>query len=390
MYQISALAKKVGLSRSTLLYYEKLGLITGSRLANGYRVYSERDIQRLRLVQRFQAGGLTLQECKSCLDSKVERSMLVERLRLLDLEIKQKQKARNLLGALLGGEGTKEWHESIDKIAPDAHIEFLTTQGFTSKEAIRLKWLSKNMNTHEQYMADFFQIFETLERWGPGSDAEAKKALSKIPFSPEKILEIGCGKGLTTRFLAKNTSAKVTAIDNEQAALDILSEQLDVNNLSSQITVANADMANLPFKKGNYDVIWAEGCAYIMGVENALKEWKKHLKNNGVLVISDLIWTVDTPAKEVFAFWNKSYPDMTTKEKRIELAVSQGYQVLDSFSIHDNAWQAFYNPLQAQIKTLKATMPNSQAILDNETEIAIYNQYKAAFTYQFFILQKTP
>lgn len=45
MYRISELALKVGLSRSTLLYYEKLGLISSKRQANGYRTYSEHDLQ---------------------------------------------------------------------------------------------------------------------------------------------------------------------------------------------------------------------------------------------------------------------------------------------------------------------------------------------------------
>ncbi|QFT13271.1 Mercuric resistance operon regulatory protein (plasmid) [Vibrio sp. THAF190c] len=64
MYQISELAKKVGLSRTALLYYEKQNLISGRRLENGYRVYSDKDVQRVRLIQQLQAGGLTLQECK--------------------------------------------------------------------------------------------------------------------------------------------------------------------------------------------------------------------------------------------------------------------------------------------------------------------------------------
>lgn len=55
MYKISELAAEVGLSRTALLYYEKQELITGRRLENGYRVYSDRDLQRIRLIQQLQA-----------------------------------------------------------------------------------------------------------------------------------------------------------------------------------------------------------------------------------------------------------------------------------------------------------------------------------------------
>ncbi len=82
MYRISELAAQVGLSRTTLLYYEKRGLIQGRRLENGYRIYSDRDLQHLCLIQQLQAGGLTLNECKACLDAKIERRMLLNRLQL--------------------------------------------------------------------------------------------------------------------------------------------------------------------------------------------------------------------------------------------------------------------------------------------------------------------
>ena len=49
VYRISELASLVGLSRTALLYYEKLNLISGKRLENGYRAYSERDLQQVRL-----------------------------------------------------------------------------------------------------------------------------------------------------------------------------------------------------------------------------------------------------------------------------------------------------------------------------------------------------
>ncbi|WP_155487100.1 MerR family transcriptional regulator, partial [Vibrio harveyi] len=65
MYRISELAEMLGLSRTTLLYYEKIELIKGQRLSNGYRAYSDADLQRLRLIQQLQSGGLTLKECKA-------------------------------------------------------------------------------------------------------------------------------------------------------------------------------------------------------------------------------------------------------------------------------------------------------------------------------------
>ena len=387
MYRISELATQVGLSRSTLLYYEKLGLIEGQRLGNGYRTYSDRDAQSLRLIQQFQAGGLTLKECKACLDAKVERQILLNRLQQLDAEIAQKQKSRQLLAALLGEGGLKGWHESIDKIAPDAHLDWLIKQGFNEKEALRLKWLSKDMNEHEQYMADFGQIFEGLDRWGPGTEAETRKALAKIPFSPQSLMEVGCGKGIATMVLAKHCSAMITAVDNDEPALARLSERLTDAGLVNRVTTQCASMTDLPFEVASFDVIWAECSAYIMGVTKAMEQWRRLLENNGVLVISDLVWQTTSPSTDVQAFWQKEYPDMSTTTVRIEQAEVAGYQVLDSFTLSEEAWQAYYVPLQKRIETLKPEMADCAALLDIEKELDMYDQNLNEFGYQFFVLK---
>ncbi len=230
MYRISELAELVGLSRSTLLYYGKLGLIEAQRQSNGYRLYSEKDLQRVRLLQQLQAGGLTLKECQACLDAKIERSLLENRLKQLDEELLQKQRSRDLLAAMLGESGLEEWHESMDKLAPDAHLDWLIKQGFDEKQALRLKWLSKDMNEHEQYMADFGAIFEGLERLGPGTNEDTLTALSHVPEAPKRVLEIGCGKGIATSVLTNamkkhQAEVQVTAVDNDQPCLDILNQQ---------------------------------------------------------------------------------------------------------------------------------------------------------------------
>ncbi|PSU33526.1 MerR family transcriptional regulator [Photobacterium lutimaris] len=388
MYRISELAEQVGLSRSTLLYYEKLGLITGKRLDNGYRSYSERDLQRLRLLQQLQAGGLTLKECQACLEAKIDRQLLLDRMQLLDKEIAQKQQSRDLLAAMLGESDMTAWHQSLEQTAPDAHLDWLMKQGFDEKQALRLKWLSKDMNTHEQYMEDFNTIFEGLDRWGPGSEAETIKAFNMLPSVPQTILEIGCGQGIATTVLARQSAAEITAVDNHQGALARLAERAAEAGVAEKVITQCASMTDLPFDDASFDVIWAEGCAYIMGVNKAFKQWRPLLKEKGVLVLSDLVWHTDTPSAEKKAYWQAEYPDMTTADERIKQAQTAGYDVIESFTLSDEAWLAYFEPLQQRVNGLKKTMAGSQAIKDIQTELDIYHQGFEQFGYQLFILQK--
>ncbi|WP_418114895.1 MerR family transcriptional regulator [Vibrio scophthalmi] len=386
MYRISELAQMLGLSRTTLLYYEKLGLICGQRLSNGYRTYSDMDLQRLRLIQQLHSGGLTLKECKACLEAKVERAVLLERLEHLDQEIAQKQQSRDLLAALLGETSLNQWHETLDKLAPDAHIDWLIKQGFSETDAQRLRWLSKDMNTHDTYMADFYRIFDPLERRGPGSESDTLAALRKVPMKPSQILEIGCGQGIATRLLAQQCDAQITAIDNDEEAIKAL--QASNQEHAEQIHFECASMTDLPYAERSFDLIWSEGSAYIMGVENAFKQWRPLLNQGGVLVLSDLVWSTDDANETAKAFWGSEYPDMTTVETRIKQAKAAGYQLVDTFPISDAAWEAYYQPLSQQVAALKDELPNSQAIKDIERELAAYTQRNQQFDYQMFILKK--
>jgi MerR family copper efflux transcriptional regulator len=65
--QISSVSRETGLSKDTIRYYEKLGLITLSdneRGVNRYRLFSRVSVNRLQLIQKLKAFGFTLSEIK--------------------------------------------------------------------------------------------------------------------------------------------------------------------------------------------------------------------------------------------------------------------------------------------------------------------------------------
>ena len=63
LLQIGDVAERVGLSLRTVRYYEELGLVSPSaRTDGGFRLYAERDIQRLLALKRMKGLGLSLEE----------------------------------------------------------------------------------------------------------------------------------------------------------------------------------------------------------------------------------------------------------------------------------------------------------------------------------------
>jgi len=62
-YQIGELATKSGVTRDTLRYYERLGLLPPpQRTSGGFRVYPAPTLDRLRFIRQAQTLGLTLHE----------------------------------------------------------------------------------------------------------------------------------------------------------------------------------------------------------------------------------------------------------------------------------------------------------------------------------------
>ena len=66
---IGTLAKRFGLSRSTLLYYESEGLVSpAGRSRSNYRLYDASAIDRLQRVVSYRAAGVPLDDIRRMLD----------------------------------------------------------------------------------------------------------------------------------------------------------------------------------------------------------------------------------------------------------------------------------------------------------------------------------
>lgn len=65
MLTVSRLAKKLGLSRTTILYYEQQRLLKPSLIAeNGYRWYGESEIERLKSIISYRSYGLSISDIR--------------------------------------------------------------------------------------------------------------------------------------------------------------------------------------------------------------------------------------------------------------------------------------------------------------------------------------
>ena len=63
MLQIGELSKRTGVPSKTIRYYEEIGLLPApQRAENGYRIYTEADVERLQFIRRSRALDFALDE----------------------------------------------------------------------------------------------------------------------------------------------------------------------------------------------------------------------------------------------------------------------------------------------------------------------------------------
>lgn len=69
--KIGEVAKETGVSVKAIRFYEKIGLIPAPDriFSTGYRLYTDRDVRRLRLIKRSKLLGLTLSQIKEIVAS---------------------------------------------------------------------------------------------------------------------------------------------------------------------------------------------------------------------------------------------------------------------------------------------------------------------------------
>jgi DNA-binding transcriptional MerR regulator len=83
---VTKLARACHLARSTVLYYESIGLLARPRrTAGNYRVYTEKDVGRLRQICAYCDAGLELGDIRSILDAPHTDAAAVLRRRLVEL-----------------------------------------------------------------------------------------------------------------------------------------------------------------------------------------------------------------------------------------------------------------------------------------------------------------
>ena len=246
------------------------------------------------------------------------------------------------------------------------------------------------MDEEMEIIVDFYK---DLDRLGPGSDDQTKKALSFVKFATDnpKIADIGCGTGTQTETLSREIKAEIVAVDFLDEFLKSLQHRFD--RIKLPVKTICADMAILPFSEQEFDLIWSEGAVYNIGFGSGTRYWNRFLKMNGFLAVTEISWLMDNRPTDLETYWKNAYPEIDTIANKVQQLENNGYKVVEHFTLPNTCWiDNYYKPIQEKfdefLKQWNYSESAQKFIEENKTEIDLYEKYHQFYGYEFYIAKK--
>lgn len=200
-----------------------------------------------------------------------------------------------------------------------------------------------------------------------------RKAYRMIPqVDKPRILDIGCGSGVSTLELARLSRGKVIGIDIDQLALDKFTRRIEETGLTDRIEAINCSMFDMDFPDENFNIIWAEGSIYAIGFERGLREWKHLLKPGGSMVIHD---------------------EQGDVSEKLEQISNCGYELLGYFTLSKEIWWTeYFAPLEKLVNETLTKYPYDQSVLEEiqqaQVELDMYKKYPERNSSVCFVMKR--
>lgn len=173
MLTVTQFARQCGVSRTTVLYYESVGLLKpGLRNEAGYRFYGEQEVATLKMVRLYRSVGLSLRDIRMLIakPSAGGPAILVRRLAEIASEIEAlrehqlailkllhskhfSMRVKNMTkekwvtimkGAGFSDADMRRWHQEFERTAPEDHQEFLNYLHIPADEIRSIRDWSKS------------------------------------------------------------------------------------------------------------------------------------------------------------------------------------------------------------------------------------------------------
>lgn len=235
-----------------------------------------------------------------------------------------------------------------------------------------------------------FIAHDNMDRLSPASADTTLKAFDMIELTGDEIaiLDIGCGVGDKTVLLANYfEDSIVEAVDIFKHHLAILEDRITENNLNKRVFAYEMNLNDLDFANGEFDLVFSDATVERIGFKRALSEWKRLLKPNGYLIISDVSWLKD-PSKDSKRFWKGIYDDIDEIDVKISQIRDEGYEFVGHVVTPKDDWKDYYSKLERNVNCLNSDESARDFVRMVRREIQTFRRNSDDYSYVFYIMKK--
>ncbi len=108
--------------------------------------------------------------------------------------------------------------------------------------------------------------------------------------SKDRVLDVGCGIGGSSRLMAGEPGCRVTGLDLSDRFIECAGELTRMTGLGNRVDFKTGSVLNLPFEDGRFDAVVVQHL--LMNIEDktrALEECRRVLKAGGKLILHEII-----------------------------------------------------------------------------------------------------
>ncbi len=163
----------------------------------------------------------------------------------------------------------------------------------------------------------------------PGGFPATRRNLELLEVKKEDyVLDAGCGSGLTACHLAKNVGCRIVGIDIMPEMVEKARQRAERENVSGLVEFRVADVTNLPFARGSFDLAMAESVTVFLDKVKVYRQFYRVLKPGGRLadlemaVINDL----SPELKEQLHFYYGRGTDPLTFQGWVDALTEAGFE----------------------------------------------------------------
>lgn len=317
-YTISEIAQMFNITTNKIRFYEKKGLLVPLRQSdNKYRKFNEEDIVRLQSILLYRSIGLSIDSIQNILKSDEKENYLTHfnnQWKIVNDEIHRLNVIRKSLEQVID----KIYQETDQYKVKDDLLEIISESNKLNN--IKNKWQDKwNFNSWAKSYDDDvkkdngdLKIYKNYELILQG----VYDLVEELDRNNSKILEIGVGTGnLASKFL--NNNYEIIGIDQSREMLSVAKEKYP------SLKVRLGEFLKIPYDSKSFDVIISTYAFHHLNNDEkyiAIEEMIRVLKENGVIIIGDLMFESKEAEEQIFK---------TLSQKQIDEIKDEYYSYID-------------------------------------------------------------